>query len=238
MASPPREHTLFVIVRGTAAATAVTKQVLGFLAKHKERLDEMGVRVQIEQVPAALLGAHPKLVQSFLDKGITEFPCLRTPRKLYLGAKAILTVYAEGIRDFLDWRRSGAAAGRRGEEDFSAESAEDMYRSFYASEMTFAAAQADQGGGDELGDGGGAGMMSKMQEAMRARATRSKTSPAYVSAGQEDADDRAIRDLTSAISAPVSSKTLAQAYAGGGGSDDARDDLLAAAYWANREESM
>jgi len=256
-------HHLFVVVNGTRDSTAATVRVLQFMAHCKPWLARMRINFKIDKVPATLLATSDKLRAAFREKGITSFPALRTPRgTVRMGVRDIAAIYTRVIGDFKrmleadqqSTEKTTVAVNRQGIEIGDA-SQEDIYRTFFAEDLTMEAAEDDRSEGDE-GMSSSGNIMSQFQTMMKRRAamdgTRSKRGNAYVGgkgrrsekgaapqADVADADSDAVIDrLIDTVVAPVDEGTLQRAFGSGGGADSARDDLMLSAYWENQSSSI
>jgi len=257
-------HNLFVICGGTQAATASTIRILQFVAHVKPWLAKIGVSVDVHKITPQML-RDARLVSALQAKGLTEFPAVKTPRRQFVGVPQITRAYAMVVQDY---KRMSQAKGQEEPETYLADarrgmaasggaSAEDIYRDYYARELTFTAAETDQG--DEgMTDDNADSMMSKVRDMMQKRTViddaRTKRSGAYVSddpgsekarrqqaepgGGDEEADGLLIDRLIATATAPVTQDTIDKAFLVEGGSEDAREDLMLNAYWQNQMESM
>lgn len=260
-------HHLFVIVGGSPDAQAGTIRVLQFLAHCKPVLMRIGVVMEVHKIRPEML-RDPRLVAALQAKGIVEFPAVKTPRKLFAGVTNIARAYTVVIEDYKrmlkaqgeEADRTASAVGRRGLNVPGGASADDIYRDYYASELSFSAAETDHG--DEgMGGGGESGMMDKVRTMMKHRQMiddqRAKKSGAYIhedaavashrqnpsdpaapGVGDNVADEHLIDRLIATTTAPVTQETLDKAFQSDGGSEDAREDLMLHAFWENQKESI
>lgn len=245
-------HNLFVVVGGTDGARAATIRVLQFMAHAKPWLERLGVTIAVHKIRPEML-QDPRLCEALRAKGITDLPAVKTPRKLFLGITQITQSYsaiiAEFRRTFGD-SKTDAAIARREQTVPGGASGEDIYRDYYAADLSFTAADSDQG--DEPMSGSGDGMMKQLQSMMARRktidASRQKKSGAFVSGagaparapgtGDNVADDDLIDRLITTTTVPVTQHTLDVAFGAGEGAEDAREDLMIRAFWENQEESI
>ena len=259
-------HHLFVMVGGTRASTAATMKLLQFMAHCKPWLARMKIDFKIDKVRPELLAKSPKLQEAFRAKGITAFPALRTPRgTVRIGVQPIAKTYSQVIDDFKRALqsdeeasgRTGVALDRQGIELGDA-SYDDIYRTYFADDLTFGAAESERGEEDEgMGDTGS--MMASYQSMLRRRQnmteSRKKRGNAYVdSKGRRKRQDArttapdgdiadveseaAIDRLISTVVAPVDDATLRKAFGEGGGAEDAREDVMLNAFWENQSTSI
>jgi hypothetical protein len=260
--SNPQEHHLFIIVGGSADSQSGTIRILQFLAHCKPWLARIGVVMVVHKVKSEML-RDPRLVAALQSKGLSEFPSVKTPRKRFLGVKQIAQAYTMVIEDFKRMLKSQGeedirtdhASGRKGTNVPGGASDDDIYRNFYASELSFSAAETDHGD-DGMGGGGKDAMMEQFRGMTERRQTiesaRSKSSGAYIEEdasvqaqrrggagmGDDAADEQLIDRLIATTTAPVTQETLDRAFKGDGGSEDAQDDLMLHAFWENKKESI
>ena len=244
-------HKLFVIVGGSDEATAATVRILQFVAHCKPWLNQMRIALKVEKIRAALL-TRDVLRKALTAQGLTEFPALKTPNRRYLGVSKIAGVYSVAIQDFKKSQkgmtRTQVADARRGIEIEGAASADDIYRNFYANELTFKAAESDHGD-TSLGDKDN--MMSQFQDMVKRRSEaqerrKGQRNPYISETGthpqrpQSDnvADDGLIDRLIATATAPVTQSTLDKAFGDCSGAEDSREDVMLAAFWENQTESM
>lgn len=266
------KHILFILVSGptrsradtvSEEAKAATVRILQFLSHCKPWLAKMQIGVEIKQIKLGL-AKDPRLKQTLQEKGITEFPALKTRRRVYVGVKNIATVYSKVIESFKEASRKTGQAQlsktdqaiyRRGEMNPSGASAEDIYRSYYKDDLTFWAAEHDQednamGSADTMMSSFHS-MMKRRQETEEKRVDRpqafldrpgisKKGPPRKGTASKADnlAEDELIDRLISTVSNPVTQETLDRAFGSVQGSEDAREDVMVASFWENQRESI
>lgn len=265
MAAPTRGqvHHLFVLVNSTPAATESTVRVLQFLAEVKPWLRRVRITHKIQKIEASML-VHPKLVQALELKGITTFPALKTPNRLFLGVGNITKVYKALIADIqkavaqANSGRTDSAVGRRGMGAFGsnplgpAAGSSDPYRDFIAGELSFQSAETEPGD-DSMGDGGSDSMMSRFRDMQQHRSKvnerRKKGTGAFVAEpgqsrpvdpGPVDnvADNALIDRLISTSTDDVTQEVLDRAFKSGGDAEDAREEVMVRAFWENKSESL
>jgi hypothetical protein len=265
MAAPVRGqvHHLFVLVNSTPEATESSVRVLQFLAKVKPWLRRVGIAHRIQKIEASML-AHPKLVRALESKGITTFPALKTPNRLFLGVAGIVKVYRALIADIQKFDKQAAsgrtdsAVGRRGMGTFGsnplgpAAGSSDPYRDFIASELSFDSAEREPGD-DSIGDGGSDSMMTRFRDMQQSRSkmneSRKKGTGAFVSepghSGNVDpgptdnvGDNDLIDRLISTSTDDVTQDVLDRAFTVGGDVDDAREEVMVRAFWENQRETL
>lgn len=257
---PIRPHYLFVVVNGTTQAQAATVKILQFLAHSKPYLVRLKINLEVKKISPEML-QNARLKQALIAKGITSFPALKTSKRILMGVRNIAEFYSVLMDEFdkilakHDDQQTMAALGRQGVDVPGGASMDDIYRDYFASELTIGAAERD--GGDEgMGDGGSDAMMARMHDMIKRRdqinAKRNKRSGAYLDPAsqmtQSDrgrkadnvADEELIDRLIATTTAPVTAETLDKAFKseGGSGVDDAREDLMVRAFWDNQSESI
>lgn len=261
MPIPTRPHYLFVIVNGTEQAQGATVKVLQFLAHIKPYLARLKVQLEVKKISPELL-RNQRLKASLIAKGITNFPAVKTSKRILMGVRNIIEFYSVIVDDFKrmvsgqeEEKRTMSALERQGLAVPGGATMDDIYRDFFASELSIGAAERD--GGDEgMGEGGSDAMMSRMHEMIKKRdqinASRNKRSGAYLdmsgqssrsqaaAAADNVADEELIDRLIATTTAPVTQETLDKAFKGEGGDgvDDAREDLMVKAFWDNQSESI
>lgn len=247
-------HNLFVIVGGSRDATAATVRVLQFIAHCKPWLMKMRIQVEVQKIRPEHLKSK-KLVATLTKAGIKEFPALKSPRRLYLGAKRIMEVYDMVIRDFKRASQQEAsgmsktqiAEARRGLEFDGSATMDDIYRNYFADELSMGAAERD--GGDP-GMAETDSMMADYHKMIKRRAqtAEKRGGAAYVSKpgapprpaeGPSNVEDDALIDrLIATATAPVTQETLDAAFGQGADAESSREDLMLSAFWSNQEESI
>lgn len=237
---PRAAHKLFVITEGPREFTEQTLAVLEFVKRVKPYLDRMDVAVEVVRVQARQMGDQ-RLVDAFRGKGITSFPALKTPNHIYAGTGDIARIYTRAIKEFQEYMRRGTAEEAA---EYGGASAEDIYKEFIGKDIR---AGSDWASGDDpIGETGD--MMGRMQEMMRKRAEAAAKFKGNSGGGSglapvvennvKSGDDPAIDKLINEIGAgPLTSETIDQAFKGEA-PDDARDDVLMKAFWANQSSTM
>lgn len=247
------KHYLFIITGGSKDANSGTIKILKFLAHCKPWLAKMRVSLEVKKVAAKDL-QHPRLRAAFRSKNIGSFPALKTSNRVVEGVTSIADFYIRVVQDYRKFlEKQGyvepdvdVALKRKDEPNLSNSTAEDLYRNYYGDEMTFSAAEHDQGD-DTMGDN--ESMMGRYHDMIKRRAEMSKNrkKPAFVDAAGLDRpaagsgsdnveEDELIDQLVNTVVGPVSAETLRKAHSDEGG-EDAREELMLRAFWENQSES-
>ena len=256
-APPGSVHKIFVISKGPPEMTADTFKVLRFVAKVKPALQRMRIKISVTKLEVDML-AIPRVQQALRSKGVTAYPALLTPNRVYLGEEKIIAIYKRAYEDIMKLQRSRGLAGQgtaAQAKAFGGGTADDLYRDYIAGDMTLKAAMSDSGDtaiGENRDD-----IMGKYHAMMKQREQAHKKSkgraPAYKAPGGMPAppgerrgaaaaapDNLADDDIDSLISqvtaGPVTQDTLDKAFKDEGGASD--DDVLVRAFWENQAESV
>lgn len=254
-------HHLYVVVNGTKKSLALTIQILQFMNQRKLYLEKLNIKFEVNKIDARLLKESDKLRRAFVTKGIKQFPAVKTSMgNIRLGVENIIKLYSNVIEDFKKYVEESGRYGetqesmmRRGVEIGGSATYDDMYRNFFAKDLSI----GSKFEGEDTLSGGTDNMMAKFTEIQRRRNESNKQrqndqdyayldkkdnhynkKPSGAAPSDEITDhesNAAIDRLISTLAGPVDESTLKNAF---GGSENAQDDMMVSAFWQNQSESI